>query len=82
MEDPLWAGAFEAVLRRRAIVRGLDQVFKMSLAEENFNLFGDDMIQCFYDIATVSGEPVRNHALKYVEHLAHRWKHQVMGLRG
>ena len=39
------------------------------------------MIQCFYD-DTVSGEPVRNHALKYVEHLAHRWKHQVMGLRG
>ena len=28
----------QAVLRRRAIVRGLDQVFKMSLAEENFNL--------------------------------------------
>ena len=40
------------------------------------------MIQCFYDVATVSGEPVRNRALKYVEQLAHRWKHSVMVVRG
>ena len=57
-------------------------MFKLSLDEENFNLFGNDMIQCFYDVATVSGEPVRNRALKYVEQLAHRWKHSVMVLRG
>ena len=58
-------------------------MFKLSLDEENFNLFGNDMIQCFYDVATVSGEDVRNRALKYVEQLAHRWKHSiVMVLRG
>ena len=45
---------------------------------QNFDHFGNDMIQCFYDVATVTGEPVRARALKYVEQMAHRWKHSVM----
>ena len=50
----------------------------MSINQDNFDLFGNDIIQCFYDIATVTGEPVRKKTLKYVEHLANRWKYTIM----
>jgi len=33
-------------------------VFRLAQSEVNFTLFGNDVIQCFYDVATVSGEPV------------------------
>jgi hypothetical protein len=36
------------------------------------------VIQCFYDVGTVSGSPVRERCLKYVSQLAHRYKHSVM----
>jgi hypothetical protein len=60
----------------------------MALDQDNFDTFGNDMIQveppslrpsslfsplqCFYDVATVTGEPIRSKTLKYVEHLANR----------
>ena len=69
----------------------------MSLNQENFDSFGNDMIQvavlisdinersnkvltwqCFYDVSTVTGEPIRSKTLKYVEHLANRYEHRVM----
>jgi hypothetical protein len=59
-------------------MKAIDRVYDMSLNQENFDLFGNDMIQCFYDVGTVTGEPVRSKTLKYVEHLANRWKHTVM----
>ena len=46
--------------------------------DDDFELFGNDVIQCFGDVATVTADPVRRRALKYVEQLAHRWKHQVL----
>ena len=82
----------------------------MALDRDNFDLFGNDMIQvtcyvctgitiylsvfgvrhvcgtplysvsltngvgqCFYDVSTVTGEPIRSKTLKYVEHLANRY---------
>ena len=56
-------------------------MFRLAQSSVNFTLFGNDVIQCFYDVATVSGEPVRGRCLKYVEQLAHRWKHSQL-LRG
>ena len=54
LEDPLWAKAWESVLRKKAILKGLDQVFLLAQANDNFALFGNDILQCFYDVATVS----------------------------
>jgi len=54
------------------------RVYEMALDADNFNYFGNDMIQCFYDVATVTGEPIRSKTLKYVEHLANRWKYTTM----
>jgi metal-dependent amidase/aminoacylase/carboxypeptidase family protein len=53
LEDPQWAKAWEAVLRKKAILKGLDQVFLLAQASDNFSLFGNDILQCFYDVATV-----------------------------
>ena len=39
----------------------------MAQREDNFKLFGNDVIQCFYDTATVCGDPIRRRALLYVE---------------
>ena len=66
------------VLRIVAVSKAIDRVYEMSLDQENFDLFGNDMIQCFYDVATVTGEPIRQKTLKYVEHLANRWKYTIM----
>jgi len=76
--DSQWANCWRPHARKRGVLRGLDKIFSMGQKEENFDLFGNDIIQCFYDVATVTGEPVRARALMYVEQLAHRWKHTVM----
>jgi hypothetical protein len=47
------------------------------LTTGSFETFGNDVIQCFYDVATISGEPIRRRALMYVEQLAQRWKHSI-----
>eukprot|EP00935_MAST-01C_sp_MAST-1C-sp1_P002034 g2034.t1 len=77
LEDE-WKHCWKPLARKKAIIKGLDRIFSMAQLDENFNLFGNDVIQCFYDVATVSGEPLRRRALMYVEQLAHRWKHEVM----
>ncbi|CAM9209539.1 unnamed protein product, partial [Discosporangium mesarthrocarpum] len=69
---------FSLHARKRAVLRGLDKIFQMSWSEDNFSLFGNDMMQCFYDVANMTGEPVRARALMYVEQLAHRWKYAHM----
>ena len=62
------------------VLRGLDAIFHMAQSDANFALFGNDIVQCFYDVATVTAEPVRARALMYVEQLAQRWKHSVARL--
>eukprot|EP00937_MAST-01D_sp_MAST-1D-sp2_P002838 g2838.t1 len=71
--DP-WAQCWQPVRRQAAITRAVDRIFQMAQKHDNFALFGNDVIQCFYDLATVSTDPVRARCLKYVEQLAHRWK--------
>lgn len=63
--------------RKRAVLRGLDAIFALAQSTDNFSLFGNDIIQCFYDVASVTTDPVRARALMYVEQLAQRWKHSV-----
>ena len=46
------------------------------MEDEAFELFGHDAIQCFYDAAAVTGEPVRRRALMYVEALGNRWRQE------
>ena len=112
--DKEWENSLWSEERLSAVNKAMDRVYEMSLDEDNFDLFGNDMIQCFYDVGTVTGilftstisshaniwsyyflsllylplfeilsfvltgEPVRQKALKYVEHLANRWKYTVM----
>lgn len=76
--DREWQEALWGEERVLAVTKAIDRVYDMSLSDNNFNLFGNDMIQCFYDVASVTGEPIRSKTLKYVEHLANRWKYTVM----
>ena len=72
--DMEWQNALWGEERVQAVSKAIDRVYDMSMSEQNFQMFGNDMIQCFYDVATVTGEPIRSKTLKYVEHLANRWK--------
>lgn len=73
-----WEACWRSTVRRKAVVKALDAIFAMADEEENFQAFGNDMIQCFYDIASVTTDPVRGRALMYVEQLAQRWRHAVL----
>lgn len=73
-----WATAFQGQTRRRAVMSGLDAIFSLSSDPQNFDQFGNDAIQCFYDVARVTEDPVRANALMFVEQLARRWRHRVL----
>ncbi len=59
--DRLWRslGLWLPHARKRAALRGLDAIFKLAMEGQNFSVFGNDAIQCFYDAAVITGEPVR-----------------------
>ena len=40
-------------MRKTAIAKGLAFIYKVSKNMEVFNTFGNDIIQCFYDISKV-----------------------------
>ncbi|KAH8076449.1 amino acid transmembrane transporter [Aureococcus anophagefferens] len=73
-----WTECWMGNARRKAVLNGLDAIFAMATEEKNFEHFGNDMVQCFFDVATVTGDPVRSRALMYVEQLAQRWRHGVV----
>jgi len=79
-----WVICWRSTERRTAVMQALDAIFKLAANEENFQQFGNDVIQCFYDISSVTHDPVRSRALMYVEQLAQRWRHSVLarGWRG
>jgi hypothetical protein len=78
---------YKEQLRTRAIIRGLDYVFRLCIATnssadmsngdaetpENFDLFGHDAVQCMYDAAVCSSGQIRARVLMYVEALGHKW---------
>jgi hypothetical protein len=67
----------DGAARRRSALRGLDRIFSMAQSDDNFTLFGNDILQCLYDVATIDSDPVRARALMYVEQLVQRWKTTV-----
>ena len=73
-----WTECWMGAARRKAVIKGLDAIFAMAGEEQNFEHFGNDMIQCFYDVARATGDPVRSRALMYVEQLAQRWRHSIV----
>ncbi|KAH8095884.1 amino acid transmembrane transporter [Aureococcus anophagefferens] len=38
--------------KKVAVLNGLDAIFAMATEEKNFEHFGNDMVQCFFDVAT------------------------------
>lgn len=40
-------------MRLKAICKGLGFIYSVSKDEKAFNTFGDDIIQCFYDLSKV-----------------------------
>jgi hypothetical protein len=50
--DAEWMEADIGEERVAAVSKAIDKIFEMSLNAENFRLFGNDMIQCFYDVGT------------------------------
>ena len=50
--DTEWMEAELGEERLAAVSKAIDKIFEMSLDSDNFRLFGNDMIQCFYDVGT------------------------------
>ena len=50
--DTEWMEAELGEERLAAVSKAIDKIFEMSLNSDNFRLFGNDMIQCFYDVGT------------------------------
>ena len=73
-----WATAFQGQTRRKAVLSGLDAIAALSSDQANFDQFGNDAIQCFYDVARATEDPVRANALMFVEQLAHKWRHRIL----
>ncbi|KAJ8601448.1 hypothetical protein CTAYLR_005948 [Chrysophaeum taylorii] len=73
-----WNACWRNTARRKAVLKALDAIFSLAADRENFASFGNDIIQCFYDIACVTTDPVRGRALMYVEQLAQRWRHSIL----
>ena len=73
-----WATAFQGQTRRKAVLSGLDAIAALSSDAANFDQFGNDAIQCFYDVARATEDPVRANALMFVEQLAHKWRHRIL----
>ena len=76
-EDSSWKTCWNQHQRKGAVNRGMDYIFRLSTDKENFSYFGNDIIQCFYDVSTVTGEPIRLRCLMFLELLANRWREEM-----
>jgi hypothetical protein len=85
--DELWdkivgkMGGTKEGERTTAVLRALDFVYRLASNRQNFTEFGADMVQCFYDVATIAPEPVRQKSIKYVEECSQWWKERNDGAR-
>ena len=53
--DDSWRTCWQGRPRITAVRRGLDYIQALSYVPANFEAFGNDTIQVFYDVAKVSG---------------------------
>ena len=72
-----WKTCWEPHKRKGAVLKGIQFIFKLAQDKENFDYFGNDIIQCFYDIAKVTGEPIRSQSLMFLEQVGNRWKDEL-----
>src|SRR2546423_1151409 len=73
---PLWPGArFTEAERQRALMRGLNFIYRTARDRANFAAYGGDYIWCFYTIATASADPsVRSAARRMGLERARAWR--------
>ena len=70
-----WRKSWKSRTRASAVIRGIDYIHRITSGQDessisNFDEFGDQVIQLYYDIARVSGwneENIRRKCLKYLE---------------
>ena len=75
-----WRKSWKNRARASAVNRGIEYIERISLDIGNFEDFGDQVIQLYYDIATVSGwneELLRRRCLMYLEKNAERWHYEA-----
>jgi hypothetical protein len=72
-----WRTCWNRNLRKGAVLKGIDCIRKLAEVKENFDYFGNDIIQCFFDVANVTGEPIRQRCLMFLDELARRWKRET-----
>jgi hypothetical protein len=75
---PLWPGSrFTQMDRRRAVLRGLQFIYRTSLDKKNFEDYGQDYLWCFYTLSTaVKDENVRRAARRMGLERARVWRNQ------
>src|SRR5919206_4264564 len=55
LSRPLWPGArFTEADRQRALLRGLNFIYRTARERANFDTYGGDYVWCFYTLATAS----------------------------
>ena len=81
-----WRKSWKSRTRASAVIRGIDYIHRITSGQDessisNFDEFGDQVIQLYYDIARVSGwneENIRRKCLKYLEQSAERWNYTAL----
>jgi hypothetical protein len=75
---PLWPGSrFTETDRRRALLRGLQFIYRTSLDRKNFEEYGQDYLWCFYTLSVaVKDEAVRRAARRMGLERARVWRSQ------
>src|SRR5205085_5062088 len=73
---PLWPGArFTEAERTRALMRGLNFIYRTARDRANFADYGGDYVWCFYTIAAASADPeVRRAARRMGLERARTWR--------
>ncbi|HEX8889823.1 MAG TPA: hypothetical protein VF779_11760 [Pyrinomonadaceae bacterium] len=74
----LWPGSrFTEQDRERAIMRGLQFIYRTALVRKNFEDYGHDYLWCFYTLSTaVKDERVRREAHRMGLERAHEWRRE------
>lgn len=74
----LWPGSpFTEAARQRAVMRGLNFIYRTALKRRNFEDYGPDYIWCFYTLSVaVEDESVRRAAHRMGLERAHLWRRE------
>ena len=75
---PLWPGSrFTEADRSRAVIRGLNFIYRTALDRKNFSQYGPDYVWCFYTLSTAVKDPgVRQLARRMGLERARLWRRE------